>query len=114
MPWYGGKARRLATIAKAINESQTRYVARVEKSFSNTDRPKPAGLRYRVHVGKGRSGNKLIVVDMKGRKVRRGLLGLVRPVVLEHDASESYSMNYEVEEWVAKNIPKAANPEYLT
>lgn len=113
MPWYGGKARRLATIAKAINESQTRYVARIEKSFSNTDRPKPVGLRYRIHTGKGRQGNKLIIEDTKKRRVRRGALGLVPVVVLEHDASETYSMNYEVEEWVAKNIPKAANPEYL-
>jgi hypothetical protein len=79
--------RRLATIAKEINEV-TPYTATIQRGYSSTDRPKPKGCRYKTHVGKGRWGNQLIVRDETGR------------VVLDHNAAETYRCNEEVEEWL--------------
>jgi hypothetical protein len=69
--------------------------AEVERSFTSTDRQIP-GTRLR-HVGKGRSGNRLIVRDLGAE-------------VLRHDSSGTYRQNSEVVWWLrgylAKN-PKA-------
>jgi len=78
-------ARRLATIAKEINEV-TPYTATIVRGYCNTDR-KIAGTRLRW-PGKGREGNRLIVRDEGGN------------VVLDHNAAETYRMNSEVEEWL--------------
>jgi hypothetical protein len=90
------KNRRLKTIAKWINEHLAPELhAQVDSVFVNTDRPKPKGLRYRVHTGKGRHGNRLVVRDGSGNKL------------LDHNAAEAYRYNWEVEmwldEWVRKN-----------
>lgn len=77
--------RRLATIAKEINEV-TPYTAAIQRGYYNTDR-KIAGTRLRW-LGKGREGNRLIVKDDQGN------------VVLDHNAAETYRTNEEVEEWL--------------
>ena len=79
------KARRLPAIAKWINES-TDHKAEIREGYYNTDRDIP-GTRLR-HPGKGQWGNKLIVKNPEGAKV------------LEHNAAETYRMNYEVEHWI--------------
>ncbi len=79
------KARRLPTIAKWINEN-TDHTAIIGIGHCNTDRDIP-GTRLR-HPGKGRWGNKLIVKTPKGA------------IAFEHNAAETYRMNYEVELWI--------------
>ena len=84
-------ARRLKTIAKHINENWDGYNATVTRSFSDTDYT-PPGFRYRTHVGKGRHGYKIIVKRNSGKY----------ETIFEHDSSETYRTNQEVEEWIEK------------
>jgi hypothetical protein len=72
------RIRTLRDLAREINALDNGYEATVEKSRSNTDRPKPRGLRYRIHTGKGRDGLRITVRDQAG------------VVVLKHDTSETY------------------------
>lgn len=81
-------ARRLSTIAKYINENWPGFTAKVEKSWASTDR-KIKGSRLRW-PGKGRTGNRLTVLDPSGTKV------------LDHNAAETYRSNDEVERWIEK------------
>jgi hypothetical protein len=82
-------ARRLRTIARHVNESVKGLTARVEPSYSSTDR-QLTGTRLRS-PGKGRSGNKLTI----------HVTGHPEWVVLAHDSSETYRSNDEVELWLA-------------
>ena len=84
-------ARRLKTIAKWINEwmSQDGYRAEIVEGYCNTDRKIP-GTRLK-HPGKGRWGNR-IIVKKNGK------------VVLDHNSTETYRTNSEVEEWVSKEL----------
>ena len=79
-------ARKLKTIVKMINEEWDGYHAIINSSYSNTDR-KPAGYRYITTVGKGRHGYKIEVY-------KDGIL------VFDHDSSETYRTNGEVEYWI--------------
>lgn len=84
--------RNLKQIAKHINEHPDLGLkAEVRPSWSNTDRARPAGLRYRTHTGKGRKGLRLVVTLLRTGKV-----------VCEHDSSETYRTNSEVEDWLTK------------
>lgn len=76
--------RRLKTIAADINDNCPGLTARVERGYCNTDR-KIGRLRW---PGKGRRGNRLIVTDDKGE------------VVLDHNATETYRRNEDVEWWL--------------
>jgi predicted Zn-ribbon and HTH transcriptional regulator len=78
--------RRLATIAREINEDIPGFTATIERGYCNTDR-KMGRLRW---PGKGREGNRLIVRNEAGK------------VVLDHNAAETYRNNAEVEEWLGR------------
>lgn len=69
--------RTLRDLARRINALNNGYTATVERSWSSTDR-KPRGLRYRTHIGKGRTGLRLRVV------------GPNQTLVLDHDTSQTY------------------------
>lgn len=90
-----GRARRLKTIAKYINENWPDYEARIVDGYCDTDR-KIGRLRI---PGKGRTGNRL-QVRRKADKV----------VVLDHNAAETYRCNDEVEYWV-KRVEGGWEPE---
>jgi len=94
------KKRRLATLAKWINENSKQYKAEIIEGYCNTDRQLYAGSRIRIE-GKGREGNKIIIRDKETNKI-----------VKEHNSAETYRYNYEIEDWVNKNIPNANNKEY--
>lgn len=79
------RARRLATIAKWINENVAELEAQIVSGYCNTDR-KIGRLR---HPGKGRTGNRLIV------KLRK-----TGETVLDHNAAQTYRSNGEVEDWL--------------
>jgi hypothetical protein len=79
--------RTLKTIASWINENLPELHATVEKSWSNTDRQIP-GTRLR-HPGKGRHGTRPIV---RMRDTNES--------VFNHDSSETYRSNSEVESWL--------------
>lgn len=82
-------ARRLATIAREINESVDGLSAKIERGYCDTDRKIP-GSRLRW-PGKGRHGNRLIVThEATGR------------VVMDHNAAETYRSNSEVEDWLSR------------
>jgi hypothetical protein len=89
-------ARRLRTIAKWVNANMADkgYVARIERGYCNTDR-KIGRLRS---PGKGREGNKLVVTRYGTR-------------VLEHDSSQTYRMNSEVESWLEGELAMLARPD---
>lgn len=70
--------RTLKDLARVINDLSNGYRATVASSWSNTDRPKPRGLRYRIHTGKGRKGLRIRVFAPDGK------------VILDHDTSETY------------------------
>ena len=94
------KRRRLNTLARWINENSKQYEAEIVEGYCNTDRQLCAGSRIRVE-GKGREGNKIIIRDRETNKI-----------VKEHNSAETYRYNYEVEDWVNRNIPNANNEEY--
>lgn len=77
-------ARRLKTLATAINRNLPHLKAEIVEGYCNTDR-KVGRLRW---PGKGRYGNRLIV---KHRKTDE--------VVLDHNSVETYRNNKEVEDW---------------
>ena len=81
--------RTLHDLAKRINGLNNGHRAEVTKSRSNTDRPKPHGLRYRTHVGKGRNGLQIRVFAPDGK------------IVLKHDTSETYRTVREAVELAA-------------
>ena len=72
-----------------------RFYATITKSHSNTDRPKPAGLRYRVHQGVGRDGHKVEVWRKKDERYPGN-------VILSHDTSETYRTNRELAQKVLR------------
>lgn len=82
------RAPSLKTLAAKIN-ADGRFKANITAGYCNTDRKIP-GTRLR-HPGKGRTGNRLIVLD---RRLN---------VVLDHNAAETYRHNGEVVEWMRKN-----------
>lgn len=103
------KPRRLKAIAAWINENADLLgmTAKVTRTWVNTDRPPPRGLRYRTHTGKGREGNLLEVratrtIEADGPygpyKVVKGEL------VKSHNAAKTYSRNDEVERWLARYV----------
>jgi hypothetical protein len=96
------KARRLDAIAEWINKNSVtlRMVAYTEPSWVSTARPKPKGLRYRVHEGKGRKGVlfRAFGADANGSRIRDA------PAFFEHNSAETYRVNAEVEQWLAKYI----------
>jgi hypothetical protein len=78
-------ARRLATIARQINEQHEGFTASIRRVEVSTDR-KIGRLRW---PGKGRRGNELTVVhDETG------------VVLLCHNSAETYRRNIEVERWL--------------
>lgn len=81
--------RKLKTIAKMINESWDGYRATIEESYTNTDRH-PRGVRWRI-PGKGRQGFEI--------KVYRESDGVI---IFQHDSSETYRKNDEVEYWIGR------------
>jgi len=82
--------RNLHQIAKAINETpKLGLIATSAKSSSSTD-SKVAGTRFR-RQGKGRKGVRLVV-----KLVKTG------EVVCDHDSSQTYRTNDEVERWLEK------------
>jgi hypothetical protein len=89
-------ALRLAQLARIIEDRFPDLVATVYPArhslggYANTDRPKPKGLRYRVHVGKGRRGTRLLVHQRAGA---------VQPI-FEHNAAETYRRNQDVIDWI--------------
>lgn len=88
---FGNKrARRLKTLAKAINDSG-KFRAEITEGYCNTDRKIP-GSRL-IIPGKGRQGNKLVVRHLDTDRV-----------VFEHNAAGTYRHNGEVEVWVAEHI----------
>lgn len=93
------RARRLKAIAEWINANLPGYHAELERVTVNTDRPKPKGLRYRVHTGMGRTGNLLKVwKDTPPAERLR-----TRPHFC-HNAAETYRDNSEVERWLAREV----------
>lgn len=86
-------ARRLKTIALEINFvlGPHGYVAKIVEGYCNTDRKIP-GTRL-IHPGKGRRGNRLIV-HKNGE------------VVFDHNASETYRHNSEVESWLERELER--------
>jgi len=95
------RARRLATLARYINENLDGYEARIEGGFCDTD-TKIGRLRI---PGKGRTGNRI-----KVRRLSDGLL------VLDHNSAETYRTNSEVEDWIRRVeggwTPDHLNPRY--
>lgn len=87
-------ARKLKTIVAWIN-TNTRLRAEVEPTHVRTDRPKPRGLRYRVHTGKGRDGFMIRVWDGNAE-------------IFKHNGAERYRSNDEVESWLAKWLKENA------
>jgi len=79
-------ARRLATIARDINDNCDGFTATLEKGHCNTDR-KIGRLRW---PGKGRTGTRIIVRNAQGKRV------------LDHNSAETYRTNQEVEDWLEK------------
>ena len=88
------KARRLSTLAEAINKSG-KFLAMVEPGYCNTDRD-ISGTRLR-RPGKGRRGNRIIVRDLAGK------------IVLDHNAAETYRYNGEVERWIKEKLGKSGS-----
>jgi hypothetical protein len=79
-------SRRLATIAREINEHCSGITAKIVQGYCDTDR-KIGRLRV---PGKGRYGNRIIIHDdATGR------------VLFDHNAAETYRCNAEVEYWLA-------------
>ena len=85
--------RTLKDLARAINGLDNGYQATVQSSWSNTDRRKPRGQRYRTHIGKGRKGLRIKVRSPDG------------VVVLDHDTSETYRTVREAVELAQKLFP---------
>jgi hypothetical protein len=92
-------SRRLATIAKWINDNRPELRAVIERDHVSTDF-KPKGLRYITRVGKGRSGNRIKVFVKEG-----GGTGWPKPIY-DHSAADTYRSNDEVERWLADYIEK--------
>lgn len=83
--------RTLRHIAAEINADPSLGLkAEVTKSWANTDRQKPAGMRYRTHTGRGRDGLKLVVT-----LVRTGM------AVCEVNTAERYENARDADEWLA-------------
>jgi len=83
------KSPRLKQLAKFINENIKSVEAVIEDGYCNTDR-KIGRLRS---PGKGRYGNKLVVRDTE-----------TNAIVYEHNAAETYRENYEVCQWICKQL----------
>lgn len=81
------RAPRLKQLAAEIEKKFPELRARIERGFCNTDR-KIGRLRW---PGKGRHGNRLIVVDRKSGKV-----------VFDHNAAETYRANSDVVRWIER------------
>lgn len=88
------KARRLAVIATWINENVPGLRAEMERGYCNTDRHL-SGTRL-CWPGKGRRGTRIKVYDTT-KVTPHG-----HPVVLDHNAAETYRCNSEVEEWLTR------------
>ena len=82
-----GRARRLKALAKYINESWPEYEAKILEGYCDTDR-KIGRLRIQ---GKGRTGNRLVVRRIEDKAC-----------VLDHNSSETYRRNDEVEYWIKR------------
>lgn len=99
------KARRLSAIAAWINARSEILGIRADlhKVSVSTDRPLPKGLRFRVHTGKGRSGNELRIYAVRALRERTPF-GPRRhgagDLVHRHNAAETYRSNDEVERWL--------------
>lgn len=78
-------ARRLATIARDINDNIDGFTATVERGYCSTDR-KVGRLRV---PGNGRYGSRLVVRNADGN------------VVLDHNSAIPYRRNDEVETWLS-------------
>lgn len=108
------KFRRLATIAKWINENLAAHGFRavVIPGYCNTD-SHIAGTRFR-RPGKGRYGSHLLVFR-KSEAKEPGFITLnpyriSEPLaegewlVLSHNSAETYRKNSEVEDWLEKQM----------
>ena len=94
---FVGRARRLAAIAKWINDNLPEAEAKTEQGYCNTDR-KIAGTRL-IHPGKGRHGTR-IKVFLRKDYINAGMsLTGPRPI-LDHNAAETYRRNDDVERWL--------------
>jgi len=81
-------ARRLATIAKEINERIEGLTAEVVPGYTGIEHM-PSGVRIR-HPVRGKWGNRIIVRNSRG------------DVVLDHNGAEFYKRNGEVDFWLKK------------
>ena len=79
------RAPRACAIANLLR--QHGYTVLVHEWTTNTDRPKPAGLRYRTHIGKGREGLRI-----------RVWLDSESEALIDHTTSETYRTNKELAE----------------
>jgi len=80
-------ARRLATLARVINEEFPELFAKTYDSHCNTDR-KVGRLRW---AGQGRDGTNLVVTERSTGQT-----------VFSHNSAEPYRLNSEVEEFLEK------------
>jgi len=98
------RAPRLTTLARLIVAWWPDLKCHVERSYSSTDRAIP-GARL-ISPGKGRHGNRLIVMDTttpdQGRYSREGFR-----VILNHDGSETYRTNDEVVSWILRRVEES-------
>jgi hypothetical protein len=90
-PGRAPRAPSLRQMADFINDRFPEWRARVESCQVSTDRKIP-GTRLR-HPGKGRYGNKLTVSETASYKI-----------VFSHNAAETYRQNYEVCQWIVKQL----------
>lgn len=99
------KSRRLSAIAAWINARSEILGIRAElhKDRVSTDRPRPKGLRFRVHTGKGRTGNELRVYAVRAFTEPTSFgerAHVAGDLVHRHSAAETYRSNDEVERWI--------------
>lgn len=101
----------LTQLAEFINDEFPMFDAKVQASWSSTDR-QLAGTRFRK-PGKGRRGNRIIVRATEAVKIT----GMMRrqdefnpgDIVFQHDGSETYRRNSEVAAWIVK-VSKELKP----
>jgi hypothetical protein len=103
------KPRRLTAIATWVNEHTELLGLRaaMRKTTVSTDRPKPKGLRYRVHTGKGRTGNEIEfwatrTIEVPGHFGQDSVIA--GALAHRHNAAETYRSNDEVERWLARYV----------
>ena len=85
------KSPKLKQLMIFINKNINNVEAEIEEGYCDTDRH-PKGVRWRI-PGKGRYGNKLVVRNKETREI-----------IYEHNSAETYRQNYEVCQWICKQL----------